>query len=181
MSGNVQVVILCEDRQHEVFARRFLKCAGKRFRVRRIEISPKGRGSGEQFVRERFAKELVEYRRQRHRVELALVVLIDADGREVAERIRQVESSSIGAGHRQREQDERVGIFVPARNIETWFAYLDGQTVNEDAVYSRLKRERDCQRHVECLHDMCQHGQLRQPSPRSLEAACAEYRSRLQS
>jgi hypothetical protein len=30
------------------------------------------------------------------------------------------------------------------------------------------------------LYAMCQQGTLRQPSPPSLEAACTEYRSRLQ-
>ena len=39
MSRNVQVVILCEDRQHEAFARRFLERAGKDVRVQRVEIS----------------------------------------------------------------------------------------------------------------------------------------------
>ena len=181
MSRNVQVVILCEDRQHEAFARRFLKCAGNSVRVQRVEVSPKGRGSGEQFVRERFAKELAYYRSRKHRVEQALVVLIDADRREVAARIGQVENACDEAGCEPRQANERVAIFVPARNIETWLAYLDGQTVDENQAYPRLERERDCQRHVDCLFDMCQRGALRNPAPPSLDAACVEYRSRLQS
>jgi len=180
MSRNVQVVILCEDRQHEAFARRFLERTGKDIRVQRVEVSPKGRGAGEQFVRERFRKELAYYRARKHRVEQALIVLIDADGRDVAARMEQVESSCSSEGEGRRQADERVAIFVPARNIETWLAYLDGQTVNEGDSYPRLKRERECQRHVDCLYDMCQRGALRQPSPPSLEAACAEYRLRLQ-
>ena len=179
MSRNVQVVILCEDRQHEAFARRFLARAGKFVRVQRVEVSPKGRGSGEQFVRERFAKELAYYRARRHRVEQALIVLIDADLRDVAARIRQVESACAEKGGQQRGPDERVAIFVPARNIETWLAYLHGQNVDENKTYPRLARERDCQRHVDGLYDMCQRGALKEPAPPSLEAACAEYRSRL--
>jgi hypothetical protein len=181
MSRNVQVVILCEDRQHEAFARRFLQETGKDIRVQRVEVSPKGRGSGEQFVRKRFAKELAYYRARKHRVEQALIVVIDADGTDVATRIGQVESTCVEAGDERRQADERVAIFVPARNIETWFAYLDGQTVNENDAYPRLEHERDCQRHVDHLCDMCQRGALRQPAPSSLAAACAEYRSRLQS
>ena len=72
MSRNVNVVILCEDRQHEAFARRFLAQAGRGLRVQRVEVSPKGRGSGEQFVRARFAKELAYYRSRQHRVEQAV-------------------------------------------------------------------------------------------------------------
>jgi hypothetical protein len=45
MSRNVNVVILCEDRQHEAFARRFFQQAGKGLRVQRVEVSPSGRGS----------------------------------------------------------------------------------------------------------------------------------------
>jgi len=179
MSRNVQVVVLCEDRQHEAFARRFLTRAGQYVRVQRVEVSPKGRGSAEQFVRERFAEELSYYRQRKHRVEQALIVIIDADGRDVAARIGQVESDCVEAGVEWRRDDERVAIFVPAQNIETWLAYLEGRTVNE--TYPRLERERHCQRHVDGLYDMCQRGVLREPSPPSLKAACAEYRSRLQS
>lgn len=156
MSRNVQVVILCEDRQHEAFARRFLEHVGKGHRVQRVEVSPKGRGSGEQFVRAQFAKELAFYRTRKHRVTQALVVVIDADGRTVAQRLQQVEAAATDAGQAQRGNDERVAIIVPARNIETWLAYLDGQTVNENDTYPKLDRERDCQRHVERLHEMCQ-------------------------
>jgi hypothetical protein len=179
MSRNVNTVILCEDRQQEAFARRFLKQAGKDLRTLRVEVSPKGRGSGEQFVRERFAKELVYYRKRQHRVEQALVVMIDADRSEVAARIAQVEDAATKVGQERRRATERVAIFVPARNIETWLAYLDGQAVNEDDTYPRLERERDCQQHVERLYQMCQQGTLMEPAPSSLKSACTEYRSRL--
>jgi hypothetical protein len=180
MSRNVNIVVLCEDRQHEAFTRRFLGQAGKSFRVQRVEVSPKGRGSGEKFVRARFAKELAYYRARQYRVEQALIVVIDADSCEVAARVGQVEDAAAEGGQERRHAGERVALFVPKRNIETWIAYLDGHAVNEDDTYPRLKRERDCQRHVERLHEMCQGGALRQPSPPSLDAACEEYRSRLQ-
>ncbi len=181
MSRSVNIVILCEDRQHEAFARRFLKQAGRGHRIQRVEVSPKGRGSAEQYVREQFVKELAYYRARRHRVGQALIVLIDADGRDAADRIKQVESNCVKAGNERRQASERVAIFVPARNIETWLAYLDGKTVNENDKYPRLDCERDCQRHVNCLHDMCRQEALRQPAPPSLEIACAEYHSILQS
>ena len=180
MSRNVNTVILCEDRQHEAFARRFLGKTGKGFRVQRVEVSPKGRGSGEHFVRARFAKELAYYRSRQHRVEQALLVVINADRRAVANRVGQVEDAAEDGGQERRRAGERVAVFVPARNIETWFAYLDGQTINEDDTYPRLKRERDCQRHVERLYEMCQLDELRKPAPPSLAIACIEYRTRFQ-
>lgn len=105
--------------------------------------------------------------------------MIDADLSEVADRIEQVEDAATEGGQERRRVTERVAIFVPARNIETWLAYLDGQAVNEDDTYPRLERERDCQRHVERLYQMCQQGTLTKPAPPSLESACIEYRSRL--
>jgi hypothetical protein len=180
MSRNVNTVILCEDRQHETFARRFLAKLGTGYRVQRVEVSPKGRGSGEQFVRSRFAKELAHFRARRHRVEQSLIVIVDADRQGVSARIEQAESAAVESGQGRRQDGERVAIFVPARNIETWLAYLDGQTVNEGDAYPRLPRERDCQRHVERLHEMCRQGELREPAPPSLKAACEEFRSRLQ-
>lgn len=181
MSRNVNVVILCEDRQHEAFARRFLEKMGRGLRVQRVEINPKGRGSGEQFVRQRFAKELAYYRARQHRVEQALIVVIDADRYSVAQRVEQVDAAAVEGGQARRRSEERVAFFVPAWNIETWVAYLDGQSVDEENdTYPRLRRERDCQQHVERLYQMCQQGALRAPAPPSLEAACIEYHARLQ-
>lgn len=179
MSRTVNMVILCEDRQHEAFARRLLKKAGIVTRNLRVEISPQGRGSAEQFVRRQYFRELRFYRSRSHRVQQALLVVIDADGQQVADRITQVEQEAAASGG-GRTSDERVAFVVPARNIETWFAYLDGKDVNETDRYPRLVRPRDCQRHVDVLWDMCQQGALRQPAPPSLEAACTEYNTRLQ-
>lgn len=173
MSRSVQVVILCEDRQHEAFARRFLVRIGIGARLQRVERSPQGCGSAEQFVREQFAKELEYYRSRSHRVEQALVVIVDADRLNVAERISRVERQSA------RRDGERVAMFVPARNIETWISYLDGISVNESDNYPFLDRESECKRHVDRLVEMCEQGELRHPAPPSLEAACIEYRARL--
>jgi hypothetical protein len=53
----VQIVILCEDRQQEVFARYFLKKRG--FTLdRNIRIKISAKGAGEQFVRESYAAEV---------------------------------------------------------------------------------------------------------------------------
>lgn len=179
MSRTVNMVILCEDRQHEAFARRFLNKAGIVTRSLHVQISPAGRGAAEQFVRRQYAKELRFYRARSHRVQQALLVMIDADGQPVADRISQVEREA-AASDGARRDGERVAIVVPARNIETWFAYLDGNNVNETDRYPRLERPRDCQHHVDALWQMCRQNSLRQPAPPSLEAACIEYNSRLQ-
>lgn len=79
-----------------------------------------------------------------------------------------------------RTRSERVALLVLTWNIETWFAYLDGATVDEArGNYPRLPRERECQRHVDALVEMCRGGALRPPSPDSLNLACIEYHRRI--
>ena len=72
--------------------------------------------------------------------------------------------------------DDNVYLLAPSRSIETWFAYLDDDSVNEADAYPRLQRKRHCQTHVDELHRLCERNQLRQPAPPSLEHACEEYR-----
>jgi hypothetical protein len=152
---------------------------GRVVRKLRVVTSPRGRGAGEQFVRVQYAKELAYFRERRHRVGQLLIVMIDGDDRGVAGRVVQVEDAAVEGGQDRRGPDERVVIFVPTRSIETWFAYLDGQTVDEQESYPRLQRQRDCKPHVDRLFEMCQQNDLRAPAPPSLEAACNEYHTRV--
>ena len=100
--------------------------------------------------------------------------------RGVGGRLTELDAACRSAGVAERARNERVGVFVPTWNIETWLAYLDGDQVNEGRPdYPALPRERDCQLHVQVLHEMCIARDLREPTPPSLIAACEEYRTRL--
>lgn len=178
MARNVQLVLLCEDTQQEAFARRFLNKAG--WSTRRMRVERGQSGSAEQFVRERYPMELGAYRSKAHQVDQALIVLIDGDNRGVAGRLDQLAAACRGENVEPRKEAERVAVFVPTWNIEAWFAYLDGTNIDEaQGNYPRLDRARECQRHVNALHEMCQQGSLRQPTPPSFDAACKEYGERL--
>lgn len=175
----VQYVVLCEDRQHEVFARRFLKAARVVTNPHklRIELSPRGRGAADKFVEEHYVKELEAVRRAH--VDRCLLVVTDGDTAGVVGRLRRFETACKLQGVAVRSSTDRVAVFVPTWNIETWLAYLDGQAVEEGRKdYPKLGREGECQRHVGALVEMCQRRELREPTPKSLEAACAEYRTR---
>jgi len=181
MSRSVQIVLLCEDRQHETFVRRFLNKTGQQIRDIRVSIAPPGRGAAEQFVRKQFPIELSTYRANRKRVTEAVVVMIDGDSEGATARMNRLNQACRARGVEPRRPDERVAVFIPTWNIETWLAYLGGSHVDEKlANYPRLNRPRDCQTHVNELHQMCQQRELRRPSPPSLVAACEEYRLRLQ-
>ncbi len=167
------MVILCEDRQQEVLARHFLTACGiSRKRIRSV-IAPKGLGSGEHYVRERYPDEVQGYRQKCNHLNIALVVMIDADTHSVKARFDQLEDCLIEKRLPGRGPDERIGIFVPRRNIETWIHYLQGAEVNEVDVYPRLPKESDCK---PLAHELAQRRSQPLPdnAPDSLKTACDE-------
>ncbi|RME98222.1 MAG: hypothetical protein D6773_14745 [Alphaproteobacteria bacterium] len=171
----VQLVLLCEDKQHEAFVRRFFEQAGWHRRAMRIEKSPQGRGAGEQWVRQRFPKELAALRRRS--VAQLLVAMVDADRSTVEKRLQAFDRSCRQADVPVRAAEEPVLLLIPRRNVETWIAYLRGEAVDEEREYPKLARERECSEPVKALRRMCDAGQLRPPAPPSLEAACSAYRT----
>ncbi len=180
MSRNVHFVLLCEDTQHDTFVRRFLDKLGWSTRRLRVVKAPPGRGAAEQFVREHFPVELSSYRSRRGQVGQALLVMLDGDDRGVKTRLDTLVEACRSKQIQPREDGDRVAIFVPTWRIETWFAYLDGESIDEGRDdYPRLRRPRDCQKYVDVLVHMCRERKLREPAPPSLVAACDEYRARL--
>ena len=169
MTKRVQMVLVCEDKQHHVFARRFLRSMGWDVDRLRIEAAPPGRGAADQFVRSRLSKELESLP-----PDAVLLVMLDGDAKGPAERLRELNEA--GRDAQMSKHRDRTFVFVPTWNIETWLAYLNGMTVDEtNRHYPRLARQRECQEHVDELVEMCRHGGLRQPAPPSLVAACEEY------
>lgn len=136
MSKPSLVVVLAEDSRHQRFARGYLKRLGYSGPdIRNVEL-PSGRGSGEQWVRNRYAREVAAYRDRSARAETALIVLVDADTESVARRLQQLERSLADANLPPRAVQERIANVVPKRNVETWILCLNGQDVEEETDYS---------------------------------------------
>lgn len=169
---SAKVVLLCEDEQSACFARRFLKRRGFSSHDLREQIAPPGKGSAEQWVRERLPKEVMAFREKRS---LGLFVLTDADAHTVAERIETLAKKCREEHVSWREAEEPIMLIIPRRNIETWLAYLRGQDVDETLVYPKYAAEADCRDEVRGLDEMCKRRTLRQPAPPSLETACREF------
>jgi len=170
----VQIVILCEDRQQEVFARHFLEKRGFRG-LFRPKICPLGSQSGEQYVRTQYLLEVKAYRQNRHRVSIGLVVLIDADKLTLQARLNQLARILSEDSQPSRQPDEAIAVFVPKRNIETWIHYLQGKAVNELQEYSKFEKdEASCKPYVEKLAKQCCSQDLPKDAPESLQAACGE-------
>lgn len=171
----VKVVLLCEDSQHEAFSRRFFRGMGWNTRELRVEKSHSAAGSAEQGVRRRFPIELRVYRQRRLRAASALVTIIDADTKEVLNRISEFKDQCESMQVPFRTSDEAVAFAVPKRNIETWIHYLNGEQVNEKDEYPKLEQERGCKLAVNNLVRLCKSAGLKLDAPPALAAACEEY------
>lgn len=130
MSKPSLVLVLAEDQRHQSFVRRYLYRLGYSYHEVHAEPMPSGRGCAEQWVRQRYAKVVAEYRSRFART--ALVVAIDADKGSVDERARQLRDALTEAQLPQRTAEERISHLIPKRNVETWILCLAGEKVDED-------------------------------------------------
>ena len=122
MSPPAEIVLLCEDRQQEVFVRRFLERYSpyRRGELRhrlRVEMSPGGGGAADQYVREKFPEEVKEYRRQVARRSTRLIAMTDGDRWGPPARVRQLEDACRQKGIAARTDAENIAVFVPTWNI----------------------------------------------------------------
>jgi hypothetical protein len=101
--------------------------------------------------------------------------MIDADTMPVEKRFTQLENELENDEQHKRQAGERIAIFVPKRNIDTWIHYLQGETVNETDVYSKLDKESGCKPFVRELASKPVY-RLTDSVPLSLHTACYELR-----
>ena len=180
MRRPARVTILCEDLQQLCFVRRFLKRRGWKNHDINVPFIPSGGGSGEQYVRERFPDELKACRNQTNRPRPpGLIAVIDADKQEVADRVRGFDRACEKQALTPRQRDERVLYIIPKRNIETWLAYLRGETVNEETTFRKYEYQSDCHDDADKLDAMCKTGQLDEtpPPPASLVQCCEDFQT----
>ncbi len=172
-----QVIVLCEDRAHWHFIREFFMLRGWNPRKLQLVIAPMGRGAAEQWVRKRYAREIKACRSKMQYRNIMLVVMIDADRKTVAERKNQLNNSyeMRGAGQKQRTDEERIAIFVPKRNIETWFCFLDRENPDETNDYKTSYRNARPTHFAKILSDRCRQKYLPSGMLPSLEDACLEW------
>jgi len=126
-----EVTILCEDLAQERFIREYLKCRGWDDRKIKDFGNPKGRiiQNNNAWVVKNYPDIVRSYRRSCNSRNIAVVVMIDADERSDHHILRSLHTAfdeTVGNLNRDsRSPTERVAIFVPARNIETWFFYIN--------------------------------------------------------
>jgi hypothetical protein len=136
-----EVTILCEDIDQERFIRQYLICRGLDDRKIKDFGNPKGRviENNNALIVKHYPDLMKSHRRRKYR-NLAVVVMIDADEDSVSDKMRSLHKAlDEAAGNLNKDTrlpNEKVAIFVPARNIETWFYYImEGQECNEITKY----------------------------------------------
>ncbi len=142
MAKPSQVIVLAEDNRHQQFVRRYLRLWRFEHHEMRFVPCPAGAGSGEQWVRERFAAEVEVCRRRRAHAKTALIVVIDADDLLVRERLAQLDRTLDDTQADQVDLDaEQIARLIPKRNIETWILCLNGEPVDEETNYKRTRND----------------------------------------
>lgn len=134
------IVLLVEDSRQENLLRRYLQERGHDNRNIRVQRVRGGRGSGEQFVREKYASEVRAIRSQVSRTKACLFAMIDADSGSVDDRKRQFERALRDAEEPVRGPSEPILNLIPKRNVETWILCLCSEVVNESSDYRHDQR-----------------------------------------
>ncbi|MEM7592982.1 MAG: hypothetical protein AAF383_15940 [Cyanobacteria bacterium P01_A01_bin.83] len=186
-----KVTILCEDNTHERFIREYLICRG--FADRDILPFPNVKGkkvnNNNAFVIKNYKKIVTSYRSRKNNQDLAIVVMIDADDQSIYERLKQfhiaLDPEKGELNQDTRFPKEKIAIFIPARNIETWFYYINSeQQCNEKTDYKKLEYSRlSMQQRVslakvsakKLAQEICQ-SSLKDDAPMSLHQACEELK-----
>lgn len=143
-----EVTILCEDIDQERFIREYLICCGLDDRKIKDFGNPKGKTikNNNALIVKHYPELIKSYRSRKYR-NIAVVVMIDADEDSLEERMRclniALDETAGNLNKDPRLPNEKVAIFVPARNIETWFYYINshmsGQECNELTDYKDKK------------------------------------------
>lgn len=143
-----EVTILCEDIDQERFIREYLICCGLDDRKIKDFGNPKGKTikNNNALIVKHYPELIKSYRSRKYR-NIAVVVMIDADEDSLEERMRclniALDETAGNLNKDPRFSNEKIAIFVPARNIETWFYYinsdLSGQECNEITDYKDKK------------------------------------------
>ncbi len=175
MSKASQIIILCEDKAHEVFAKRLLKRWGVKPRAIRVPPYPNGKRSGKKYVEDQLSLE-AEALRRRH-ASTILLVIQDADEFSVNAITSRLDEK-LGA---PRGENEQIAYVIPKWHIQTWFAYMDGQNVDESDKktykdqYGKISESKEAHPLIDRLADNCMKNRELESPPDSLAAACGEF------
>ena len=128
-----RVRILCEDKEHNSFVRAFFKSLG--VGERKFDTCPlvDGKRSAEGHVRGLLPDALAEIRKTSENIFLVAVSDADKNNPNLADREKQWNEALRFGGFPEICEADRILRVIPKRNIETWFAWLDGEEAIDEA------------------------------------------------
>lgn len=138
----VHVVVLCEGRKDYQFAYKCLVACGWRWYQITANISPSGKQSAFTYVLNHYPAE-VHANRNGKKKERALFVLIDADEEPEGRRERNLASRLDAARLKPRQAGERIALWVPRRQLETWVYFLTHGEADEATDYKEEHRVKE--------------------------------------
>jgi len=129
-----QIVLLVEDKRHQMFAQALFRKRGLSKVIRPLAV-PAGRGDAKKYVLDSLASEARAIRSRA--AEGFLIVMLDADETTVERRLAEVNAKLRENGQDSLEDGKRVECWVPKRNIETWLMCLLERLCAETEDYKR--------------------------------------------
>lgn len=111
-----------------------------------FQLSPSGRGSADQWVREQFGRLAAKCRARHTRVSTGMFVLVDADKRTVQARLDELDRGLALIEQPPINASDPITRLVPKRNIETWILHLTATEdfrlgIHEDRDYKGSKSD----------------------------------------
>lgn len=125
------IIVVCEDQEHQNLVRRYLIRVGHASRSIRFYLPQQG--SGSQYVRQQFPRQIAACRSILGRGTRAFLILMtDADNLTVLLRERTLHDELVHAGGAPIGPTEPVVILIPKWQVETWIKCLLGIAMDEE-------------------------------------------------
>lgn len=178
-----RITVLCEDIAQYDFIRAYAKLLGAD--NRKITKLPAYNNATVLKHYPNAAKSYRQYATQN----IVLVVMIDADEKTIQERLREFDEKldieKYRLNQNTRSDNEKILVFVPIRNIESWFHYISENAINVETIrgddgkiisYKNQYANKDGSVFAEKLKEkICVNG-LPENAPSSLLHACNELK-----
>jgi hypothetical protein len=184
--SHYRITILCEDIAQHDFIYAYINLLGVKNKRKVTRLDARNNAS----VLKHYPS-AVKSHRQRCQENVALIVMIDADEKTIQEMLREFDKKldieKYKLNKNTRYDNEKILLFVPIRNIESWFHYIvtgninvetlkgdDGKVISYKNLYPYPSKDTDITEFAEKLeNEICING-LPENAPSSLHHACNE-------
>jgi hypothetical protein len=180
-----RVTVLCEDTAQYDFICAYAKLLG--VDNRKITKLPAYNNAT---VLKHYPNAVKSYRKYTAQ-NIILIIMIDADEKTIQERLREFDEKldieKYKLNQDTRSDNEKILIFVPIRNIESWFYYIDTKNIDGETLrgsdgklisYKNKYQNKDINVNLlaKILKEEICHNGLPQNAPSSLHHACSELK-----